>query len=115
MPQTEAVQAALLALLGTEPSTVLEFAELGAVNAWKSTGPEVLWRRGDPLTPEALDAVLVRRDDLTTCSHPVAVEIAVARPRPCWVGITVSTRHGSVHHLDRQAVAQVFEAIGRTT
>lgn len=85
------------------------------MNAWKSTEPLVLWRRGDPPSPAGRDAALTRRDDLTTCLHPIAIELAVTHPQPCWVGVIVSSSKGSVHRLDHQAVAQVFDVIKRTT
>lgn len=103
------IEGALLTLLGTVPSRDLEFAELGAVNAWASVGPEVLWRRGHAHPPQALNALLTRRPDLTICAHPVAVELAVSQPLPCWIGIIVSTNSGPAHHLDRQALDQVLE------
>ena len=74
------VETALLALLGTVPSADLELGELGAVNAWASTGPEVLWQRGHGPGEPDLDKLLARRPDLTACSRPVAVELAAPFP-----------------------------------
>ena len=91
-------------MLGTAPSSVLEFAELGAVNAWASTGPLVLWRQGEALVPTAVDEALASRPDLTRCTHPVAVELAATDPRPYWIGVTVSKRSGSTNTLDRDAL-----------
>ena len=101
-------EAGLLALLDATPSPVPEFVELGAVNAWASVGPLTLWRRTEALTPAAVDAALASRPDLVECRYPVAVEVAVTRPRSCWVGVTVSTRTGLVHRLDRGALDEVL-------
>ncbi|WP_147995793.1 hypothetical protein [Streptomyces sp. uw30] len=101
------------ALLGDAPSSVVEFAELGAVNAWTSVGSEVLWRHGEGFTQEALDATLLRRPELTVCEHPLAVELAVTIPRPCWVGIYVSSQRGSLHHLDPRAITSLLGQVVR--
>jgi hypothetical protein len=101
----------LLALLNAEPSPALERAVLGAVDAWRSLGPEVLWRQGEALSGQALGSILARRPDLTTCAHPVAVELVVTRPLPCWVGIYVSRHDGPVHHLDRKALDQILDRV----
>jgi hypothetical protein len=94
---------ALVSLLGDEPECLPEFAELGAVNAWSSTRPLTLWRRGRPLQlTTAVEEALNSRPDLTDCFNPVAVEIAATAPRPWWVGVVVSTAVGSAHRLDRQ-------------
>jgi len=105
------IEAGILALLGTRPGPDLELAELGAVNAWRSVGSLVLWRRGDDLTAEALHSRVARRPDLTTCSHPVAVELAAILPRPWWIGIVVSVGSGSVHHLDQHALGRVLAGV----
>jgi hypothetical protein len=55
-----------------------------------------------------VDEALASRPDLTECRHPVAVELAAAAPRACWVGVTVSTRTGSHHRLDRDALDDVL-------
>jgi hypothetical protein len=107
-PVTHPMEAALLALLGTTPNPAAEFAELGAVNAWASTGPLTLWRRGKALASTAVDEALASRPDLTECRHPLAVEIAATEPRPCWIGVTVSTRTGSSHRLDRDVLNKVL-------
>lgn len=103
-PVSRPVEATLLAMLGTAPSSVLAFAELGAVNAWASTGPLVLWRRGEALLPTAVDEALAARPDLTRCTHPVALELAATDPRPYWIGVTVSKRSGSTNLLNRKAL-----------
>ncbi len=59
------VEAALLALLGSTPTSEPEFAELGAVRAWQSVGPLALWRRGEVLVRERADEALASRPDLT--------------------------------------------------
>nr|CTQ98447.1 hypothetical protein [Kibdelosporangium sp. MJ126-NF4] len=98
-PGTRDVEASLLALLGSTPSSELEFVDLGAVNAWRSIGPERLWQRGAAPTAQATDSVLARRPDLAGCPHPLAVELGVTIPRPCWVGVYVSPASGPVHRL----------------
>jgi len=106
------IETALLALLGTVPSADLELAELGAVNAWASTGPEVLWQRGHGPGEPDLDNLLARRPDLTACSRPVAVELAVTLPRPSWIGIAVSTSGTEpVHRLDRRLLDDVLDRV----
>lgn len=105
---TPPVRAALLALLGAEPSLEPDFAEVGAVNAWASIGPLRVWRAGEAFAPTVVDELLAARPDLTQCAHPVAVELAADHPRPCWVGITVSTPTGSGHRLDRGALGDVL-------
>ena len=102
------LDAALLALVGATPSPDLEFAELGAVNAWGSIGPARLWTRGAPYSPAATEALLARRPDLTSCAHPLAVEVAATRLRPCWIGIIVSSNSSDNHHLDRPALNRVL-------
>lgn len=111
VPPRQAVEVGLLALLGTAPSPDLEFVELGAVNAWRSTGPERLWRRGEVLTAGIAESVLVSRPDLATCSHPLAVELAVTTPQPCWVGVYVSTGSGPIHRLAPQMVKNVLDRL----
>lgn len=108
MPQDHVIEAGLLALLDTAPSPDLEFVELGAVNAWQSVGPQRLWRRGDVLTDSVLESTLSRRPDLTSCAHPVAVELCVTHPQPCWVGIYISTGSDPIHHLDRRALKSIL-------
>ncbi len=107
-PMRPPVEAALLALLDTTSSPAPEFAELGAVNAWASTGPLTLWRRGEVLAPGAVDEALASRPDLTECRHAVAVELAAVDPRPCWIGVTVSTFTGYNHRLNRDALGEVL-------
>jgi hypothetical protein len=105
---------ALRALLGTAPSGQAEFAELGAVNAWASTGPLVLWREGEEMSRASVDLLMDSRPDLSTCAHPVAVELGSSVPRPCWVGIVVSDMDGGLHRLDHDAVHQVLATSQRT-
>lgn len=102
-------EAALFALLGSAPSAMVEFAELGAVNAWRSVGPVALWHQGEELSEEMIDTALRRRPDIESCGYPLSVELAVTNPLPCWVGVYVSVPHGQVHHLDRQALHAVFD------
>jgi len=102
------LEGASLALLGAIPSPDLEFIELGALNAWTSVGSEVLWRRGETSRPAALEALLAGRPDLITCAYPVAVELTVTNPRPCWIGIIVSINSVSSHYLDRPVLDQIL-------
>ncbi len=97
---------ALLTLLGGKPGPRVDLVQLGAVNAWASTGPETLWQHSRPST-RCLHDLPTRRPDLVRCAHPVAVEIAAADPRPCWIGIVVSRPAGTVHLLDPTAVADI--------
>ncbi|MDQ1013257.1 hypothetical protein QFZ82_007742 [Streptomyces sp. V4I23] len=103
-------EAALFALLGGAPQARVEFAELGAVNAWRSVGPVTLWRQGEELSRETIDTALRRRPDIEICENPLAVELAVTSPRPCWVGVYVSVPHRQVHRLDRQALNAVLDS-----
>ncbi len=106
-PNRTPISAAVV-LVGAEPSPAPAFVELGAVNAWASTGALRLWRQGETLSPAVLDELLASRPDLVECAHPVAVEVATDKPRGCWVGVTVSTQIGSRHRLDRDALADVL-------
>jgi hypothetical protein len=105
------VEAGLLALLGSTPGTDLDYVELGAVNAWHLIGPEPLWQPGAVLTAQAAESVLLCRPDLATCSHPLAVELGVMNPRPCWIGIYVSTGSGPVHRLDPRMLNNVLSSV----
>jgi hypothetical protein len=102
------VEAALLALLGSTPTSEPEFAELGAVRAWQSVGPLTLWRRGEVLIRERVDEALASRPDLTWCTRPVAVEFATTEPRACWIGVTESEPAGRHHRLDHGVVHDVL-------
>jgi hypothetical protein len=90
-----------------EPDAEVTMIELGAVNAWPSIGRETLWRAGQADAAH-LEDLAARRPDLARCAHPVAVEVAAATPRPCWVGVVVSGAAGPVHLLDLAAVREVF-------
>jgi hypothetical protein len=108
-PRTCSARSALVSLLGVVPEGAPEFAELGAVNAWSSTCPLTLWRRGDPVElSTAVGEALSARPDLTECSRPVALEIAASNPRPWWIGTVVSTPIGTVHRLDRRLLDQAL-------
>jgi hypothetical protein len=111
VPPSQPVEAGLLAMLGSTPGTDLDYVELGAVNAWHSIGPEPLWQPGAVLTARAAESVLLRRPDLATCSHPLAVELGVTNPQPCWIGIYVSTGSGPVHRLDPQLLNNVLSSV----
>ncbi len=87
---------AFTALLGEKPSDTIESAELGAVNAWLSVGPEPLWLQADPtVTPH-----LPSRPELTLCTHPVAVEFGLSGSKPQWAAVVVSDPEGSMHRLN---------------
>jgi hypothetical protein len=107
----EAAMVGLTALLGATPEGEVASADLGAVNAWMSVGPESLWRRGDAFSGAAVDSAVDRRPDLVTCTHPVAVEFSISGPRQCWVAIFVSTPQGDGHHLDRRRLHEVLAAV----
>lgn len=70
-----------------------ETLEVGAVDAWRTVGSTVIWRRGeaepDPsrVTPELRAAR----------TAPLALEAGWSRPVPTWIGVDVSQ---SVHRLD---------------
>ncbi|MFI6536874.1 hypothetical protein ACIBHY_30800 [Nonomuraea sp. NPDC050547] len=105
------VAADLAALLGAQARAETAFVEVGAVNAWRSTGSQVIWRRERPVTaPQAVHR-LSARPDLLLCAHPVAAEFAATRPRPHWVGVTVSTPEGARHRLDADALAALLTAV----
>jgi hypothetical protein len=109
--QSEPAVTGLTALLGATPEGEVASADLGAVNAWLSVGPEPLWRQGEIYSAAAVDGTVDNRPDLMTCTHPVAVEFSIAGPRRCWVAIFVSTPHGAAHHLNRQRLHQVLATV----
>ncbi|MFI6296472.1 hypothetical protein ACIBEJ_33115 [Nonomuraea sp. NPDC050790] len=100
----------LAVLLGVEPRAEPEFVEVGAVNAWRSTGSLVIWRKERPVRARLAVQRLEERPDLLLCAHPVAAEIAATRPRPHWVGVTVSTPEGERHRVDRAALTALVAA-----
>jgi len=106
-----AVLAVLRAMLGGDPAEKLDVVEVGAVNAWRSLGPLMLWRRGQPARPEAMLAVLRARRDLLLCARPVAVEFAAQRPRPHWIGVQVSREETGGHRVDERALLELLEAV----
>lgn len=107
----QVIASTLSAALGAAPATGLGFVEVGAVNAWRSTGAEVIWRSDQVRDVEGVIAVLQRRPDLLECPHPVAVEFAVANPRPHWIGIQVSTIDGARHRLDQARLRELLQAV----
>lgn len=102
----DGLAAALRALVGGDPAPDVERIELGAVDAWASAGPEVLWRPGES-APD-LDAVLFRRPDLLTRPEPLAVEFAGSGPRECWIGVIVSRPADGRHRLHRPTLDAVL-------
>ncbi|MGI8722917.1 MAG: hypothetical protein ACR2JG_11885 [Geodermatophilaceae bacterium] len=107
----EPVTAALAALLDGLPGRNADRVEVGAVNAWASVGPQLLWQRGRPEAGLPLNELPGRRPDLCECRHPVALEIAATEPRACWVGVVVSTQHGLVHRLDLSRAARLTDQV----
>lgn len=107
----QAVTAALVALLDGLPDRNADRVEVGAVNAWASVGPQLLWQRGRPETGLPLNQLPGRRPDLFQCRHPVALEIAATEPRVCWVGVIVSSQHGQVHRLDLSRVSRLTDQV----
>jgi hypothetical protein len=101
----------LTALLDGAPDGEVESADLGAVNAWLSVGPEALWRRGESYSATAVESSLANRPNLVTCTHPVAVEFSIPGARPCWVAIVVSAPSDGAHHLDRQRLDDILAEV----
>lgn len=75
------VTAALVALLDGLPGRNADRVEVGAVNAWTSVGPQLLWQRGRPEAGLPLLELPGRRPDLFECRHPVALEMTATEPR----------------------------------
>jgi hypothetical protein len=94
-------EAALTTLLDEMPGQTIESADLGAVNAWMSVGPERLWRRGDPVVTPLLDG----RPDLMICTHPVAVEYSLSGNQVQWAAVILSEPDGSAHRLNAGKLA----------
>jgi hypothetical protein len=94
---------ALATLAGGTPDTV-DHVELGAANAWRSVGPLRLWTRGDEAPERDVAARLREHPALARCVAPVALEVAFARPRECWIGIELSTPAGAGHVVAPAAV-----------
>ena len=108
VPQEPA--AMLTALLGADPPDDVTLLELGAVGAWRSTGPELLWRADRPgQLPTAVELRL--RPDLQRNRCPLAVEVGADTPRPHWIGLVVSRPDGDRHRLDPDALAAVLAAL----
>ncbi len=66
-----------------------EFAEVGAVNAWKSVGPFRLNLKADVHVDEIWAEMLHSPVGLNR-SHAKAIEFGANRPTPHWVGLPVS-------------------------
>ncbi len=98
---------ALATLAGGTPDA-FEHAELGAANAWRSVGPLRLWTRGDEAPERDVAARLREHPALARCVAPVALEVAFAQPRECWIGIELSTPTGAGHVIAPAAVDAVL-------
>jgi hypothetical protein len=85
------------------PLGPVSFAEVGAVNAWRSIGPQIVWRRDCPID---VATSLRRRPDLMSCRFPVAVEFAADTPRPVWLAVEVSAFDGARHRLDEHRLGK---------
>lgn len=105
------VFAALTALLSAEPRAELAFVEVGAVNAWRSVGAEEIWHADRPVPVRRSVRRLRQRPDLLLCPHPVAVEFAGLRPRPHWIGVTVSTPEGPRHRLNQTGLTRLLTTV----
>ena len=102
-----------LARLAGGPPAAPEEVELGAANAWHSVGPLRLWSAGERVPGPPAD-LLRDRPDLVHCVAPVALEVAFAGPRPCWIGIELSVRTPDGHALElprlEALLARLFSA-----
>jgi len=90
------------------PIGPVSFAEVGAVNAWRSVGPQIVWRRDCGIDVAALH----RRPDLTSCRRPVAVEFSADLPRPLWLALEISRPEGNRHLLDEHRLGEYLAAVG---
>jgi hypothetical protein len=107
---TAALRAALDGQLGQE----LDLVEVGAVNAWRSIGPQMIWCSGQLGHLGQLDAalaVLHERSDLLGCGKPVAVEFVAYSPRPHWIGVYVSKEQDGQRRLDEAALGELLAAV----
>ena len=102
--------AALAALAGGAPSLPAEI-ELGAANAWRSVGPLRLWTGGEGRAPGDIASLLGARPELAVCRVPVALEVAFAAPRSCWVGVEVSERTPAGHAVSASRVAALLDGL----
>jgi hypothetical protein len=99
-----------LATLAGGPPAELDHVELGAANAWQSVGPLRLWTRGQSRLGTSVAAGLDDHPALARCSATVALEVAFASPRECWLGVEVSERSADGHTV---AVARVTAMVER--
>lgn len=97
----------------------VDFAEVGAVNAWKSIGAV----RVEGLPVEEADFeewwhAIARSPVARETAHPKAVEFACSAPVPHWFALPVSTSeppHAPDRGLLRAAVRAAVEAFSSTT
>ncbi|GAB2831104.1 hypothetical protein GCM10022221_32400 [Actinocorallia aurea] len=86
-----------------------EKLEVGVVNAWRSVGPSLLWRRGEPAPNFARLGEALR---LAAYATPVALEAAWTVPAtagtvPAWIGVNVSE---PLYRLDEGRLASLAES-----
>jgi hypothetical protein len=101
---------ALAALLQQPPGAAIGHVEVSVENAWLSSGPERIWSRDRGSAPK-VDGLAERRPDLAWSAKPVAIEAATDAPRPCWVGVVVSSPLGAGHALDEAKLRAVVERL----
>ena len=123
LSQADAALERVLAITGGDPAVILAAAlgaglgesltciVVGAVNAWLSTGAEVIWRPGRTADPDSLLGMVDQRPDLLMCRHRVAVEFVADHPWPHWAGVEISTPEGDRHRLDRAALADLLTIV----
>ncbi len=92
------VEAALLALLGSTPTSEPEIAELGAVRAWQSVGPLTLWRRGEVAGSRRTAGWCTRRSPRAP-SGPARVWTGAPRTPVC-TGLVPRRDRPAVHRPD---------------
>lgn len=87
--------------------TVVDLAEIGAVNAWRSVGAHRL----EPSSADAIELVGSLADSPLgrNRAHPKAIEFASASPVPHWFALPVS--HAPDHAIDAALLAVALESI----
>jgi hypothetical protein len=101
---------ALSTLAGGPPAAACHI-ELGAANAWRSVGPMRLWTDTEGQAAGAVAARLDERPALARCVAPVALEVAFAHPRECWIGVEVSTPSAGAHAVDPADVQALLDRL----
>jgi len=103
---------ALAELAGGTPSQP-DHVELGAANAWQSVGPLRLWTREVGHAVGSVESLLRTRPELTFSPVPVALEVAFAHPRPCWLGVEVSRPCGDGYAVEHPTVDALLGGLFR--